>query len=797
MSESKDKDATVETASESVVKLAPEMALALVQTERDYLITKGLSELDRARADLDRATGQTESQRQDFISGIQSLRADQERARADLERAMGQLDGLRSDQARLQGAQRALRRAIGAWQGNLQETLKSALRESQVRALAGQFRPAEQVVLPKDMSPSGLGRWAPGRGRAVRERSADYNTIAASALFDAQWYLQAYPDVAEAGMDPALHYLLRGGIDARSPGPLFDAPRYLAANPDVAAAGHNPLLHFLRHGIFEGRPLGLPSTELLGIPTFEVDEPSPDAPPASGDVRKLNEFVYDQCGALGLPDPDIPVFLVEQYGQCAEDLIVRALLEAWASKQGVDLTKATYLEIGGNHPVATSASFLLHRALGMSGVVIEANPDLVPALTRVRNFDQVVFGAMQAEDVDTVMLSVSYLSELSSLDPSFVQNWAGGSVGERGQVEVPALRINTVIDRYFGGVAPQFLSIDIESLDLPVMQDLDFARFRPVVIQAEPSDHHCPGNTQAMIDFMRGKDYVLVAKTPVNLIFMAAEALAQAISPPRAASDAWKRYFAADYLHEEPWSYDKVDDQAAEALDNRLGQLWLTIKDGHKWLNYFAAYEQCFGAYVGQPCRVLEIGVNKGASLELWKRYFGDASSLVGIDILPECAQYEDAARDIHVRIGSQADPEFLARVVAEFGPFDIIIDDGSHVASHQIAAFNALFLSALKDGGVYLIEDVETAYWGSRTGQLDIDFSIVDYANAVVNLMHRPYRDHDYPFFLHENLGGQALSVPRLTKHVDQVRFFDSIVVFNKKARHPPVVKYIYDGAA
>jgi hypothetical protein len=44
-------------------------------------------------------------------------------------------------------------------------------------------------------------------------------------------------------VNPALHYLQRGGREGRAPGPHFNA--YMKANPDVAAAGANPLLHFL------------------------------------------------------------------------------------------------------------------------------------------------------------------------------------------------------------------------------------------------------------------------------------------------------------------------------------------------------------------------------------------------------------------------------------------------------------------------------------------------------------------------------------------------------------------------
>lgn len=241
--------------------------------------------------------------------------------------------------------------------------------------------------------------------------------------------------------------------------------------------------------------------------------------------RLVNGFVYERCSSAGISPPDIPVFLTEQYGQCAEDLIVSALLEGWSRRQGFDLADATYLEIGGNHPIATSASFLLSRIHAMKGVIVEANPELIPALRALRGRDVCLFGAMQAQDVETVTLSVAKKSELSSLDPDFVKNFAGGSIGERHQIEVPALRINAVLEAHFTGTGPHFLSIDIEGLDLPVLRDLDFKRFRPLIIQAEPSDHHLPGNTDDMIQFLDSQGYLLMAMTAVNCIFMAREAL--------------------------------------------------------------------------------------------------------------------------------------------------------------------------------------------------------------------------------------------------------------------------------
>jgi GT2 family glycosyltransferase/SAM-dependent methyltransferase len=94
--------------------------------------------------------------------------------------------------------------------------------------------------------------------RRSRERDiqqAQIRAVVASPLFDPDWYLRQYPDVALAGEDPAHHYALHGAAECRSPGPDFDAEAYLTTYPDVAASGVNPLLHYIQWGQAEGREL--------------------------------------------------------------------------------------------------------------------------------------------------------------------------------------------------------------------------------------------------------------------------------------------------------------------------------------------------------------------------------------------------------------------------------------------------------------------------------------------------------------------------------------------------------------
>lgn len=95
--------------------------------------------------------------------------------------------------------------------------------------------------------------WRSGARKKQRELEAQLAIIRASQWFDAAWYLAAYPDVGEAGADPAEHYHEFGWKEARNPGPRFDTAWYLNAYPDVSAAGIDPLWHFIEHGEGEGR----------------------------------------------------------------------------------------------------------------------------------------------------------------------------------------------------------------------------------------------------------------------------------------------------------------------------------------------------------------------------------------------------------------------------------------------------------------------------------------------------------------------------------------------------------------
>jgi SAM-dependent methyltransferase len=115
-------------------------------------------------------------------------------------------------------------------------------------------------------------------------------------------------------------------------------------------------------------------------------------------------------------------------------------------------------------------------------------------------------------------------------------------------------------------------------------------------------------------------------------------------------------------------------------------------------------YGRLLAEFRDRPIALLELGVYRGASLRIWRDYFPKAA-IVGIDIEPVSVLY---LPNVHVVRGDQAEPASLERAIAAIGgsPFDIIIDDASHLGLKSKASFAHLFTRGLKPSGLYFVED-------------------------------------------------------------------------------------------
>ena len=143
-----------------------------------------------------------------------------------------------------------------------------------------------------------------------------------------------------------------------------------------------------------------------------------------------------------------------------------------------------------------------------------------------------------------------------------------------------------------------------------------------------------------------------------------------------------------------------------EATLDEIGMKHGTDKSspGH---GYLAFYELFFGALRNRAITILEIGVLDGASLKTWEEYFPNAR-VVGVDISLSSKKYEIGR--IVVELVDQSNIEELTRVGVRHGPFDIVIDDGSHMWEHQITSLRTLFPFVNNDG-LYIVEDLHTNF--------------------------------------------------------------------------------------
>ncbi|MBR2214318.1 MAG: class I SAM-dependent methyltransferase [Selenomonadaceae bacterium] len=120
--------------------------------------------------------------------------------------------------------------------------------------------------------------------------------------------------------------------------------------------------------------------------------------------------------------------------------------------------------------------------------------------------------------------------------------------------------------------------------------------------------------------------------------------------------------------------------------------------------NYLRKYEFFLQKFKYDTFNLLELGIFNGSSLRMWRRYFPKAF-IYGVDIEPRCGAYGKDGITVLIRdLSKEENLKELAALKAT-----VIIDDASHIWSHQLKALSILF-PTLPSGGVYILEDLETS---------------------------------------------------------------------------------------
>ena len=170
---------------------------------------------------------------------------------------------------------------------------------------------------------------------------------------------------------------------------------------------------------------------------------------------------------------------------------------------------------------------------------------------------------------------------------------------------------------------------------------------------------------------------------------------------------------------------------------------------------FIELYQKYFFGYKDEKINLLEIGVDNGDSLRIWREYFINAN-ICGIDINKK----NFTINDTEILIGDQSDYKFLQSIIDKYKNFDIIIDDGSHQSKHIIASFKFLF-PYLNNSGIYVIEDLQTSYmprYGGSRINLNKRNSSMNFVKSLADSIN--YEKNDKPFFKKNNFDGKIKSI-------------------------------------
>jgi hypothetical protein len=217
--------------------------------------------------------------------------------------------------------------------------------------------------------------------------------------------------------------------------------------------------------------------------------------------------------------------------------------------------------------------------------------------------------------------------------------------------------------------------------------------------------------------------------------------------------------------------------------DTAPGLVDLAVRHGtDKWggHGYARHYDTHFARLRQAPVRLLEIGIGGdedphagGASLRMWRDYFPQGR-IHGVDVWDK--RPHDGER-ITTHKGSQDDRAFLEALCREHGPFDVIVDDGSHHNRHVLASFDILY-PHLKPGGLYAIEDAQTAYWrpfGGSSVNVASRRTSIGFAKSLVESLN--WRELDRP--------GHRPSLYDQT--VVGLHFYHNLIIVDKDSNDEP----------
>ena len=207
------------------------------------------------------------------------------------------------------------------------------------------------------------------------------------------------------------------------------------------------------------------------------------------------------------------------FSQCGEDLIIDFVMKS------LGITDPSYIDIGAHDPVLLNNTFLFYQN-GSSGVCVEPDPRLCHKIRKTRKRDRclnVGIGSSGKNSTDFYVMSSNTLSTFSRSVAERYQGYGKEKIVE--VIRIPLVTINKLIEEHFKN-GPDFITMDIEGMEMEAIMSFDFARYHPSVFCIETltyTEDRSEQKISEIIDCMNDKGYMTYADTFINTIFVYAE----------------------------------------------------------------------------------------------------------------------------------------------------------------------------------------------------------------------------------------------------------------------------------
>jgi len=213
--------------------------------------------------------------------------------------------------------------------------------------------------------------------------------------------------------------------------------------------------------------------------------------------EKLSQFLYRKYSC--------------SFSQGGEDVMLAGLFSK---------SKGFFVDIGAFHPVKFSNTFLLYRK-GWNGINIDAAPGSMDEFKKLRPRDINIESAISDKDEELTYYYLGKGNSMNTFSKDFIDehNFAGKV---QKTINIKTQRLENILDKLAPATDIDFMSIDVEGLEINVLNSNNWDKYRPKAILLESFELMNDQNDYDLDlkGFLYKKDYKVIGKTLNSILFL-------------------------------------------------------------------------------------------------------------------------------------------------------------------------------------------------------------------------------------------------------------------------------------